>query len=262
MNPKAGLRAERAAQVAELRAQGKLFREIAEELGLSQSYAAGLFSDPTGSIDRARKDSYSGTCQECGRATTGSDGPALAPKLCNHCAPWENFGKWARETIIAAIQRFVAENGRVPSSEEWIKSNPEKGYPPRTAVYYSGTSGRKKNGHLFDSWADAIEAAGFPRPYVGIKYNGNHLEVERVEHSGNRKYLVFKIEDQEVDRDVGWESSAIGGYELHAYVEASNGAEAITKATKGRAGKWAVIPESSLTPYEFVTEPSLRRVAR
>lgn len=77
-------RADRAAEAARLRAQGLVYREIAERMGISRSYAAALICDPDGSGDRARKDSYRGECERCGASTNGSNG-RHAPKLCNDC---------------------------------------------------------------------------------------------------------------------------------------------------------------------------------
>jgi len=72
---------------------------------------------------------------------------------------------WTRETVIAAIQRFAKEHGRPPTSTEWITADPENGYPPRSAVYVS----YHRSVSPFAKWADAIEAAGFPRPLKGRK---------------------------------------------------------------------------------------------
>jgi DNA-binding MarR family transcriptional regulator len=78
-------RAEKVAKARELREQGALLREIAAELGVAVSTAGTLLSDPDGAKLRARKDSYRGTCEKCGTATDGSNGPGAAPALCCEC---------------------------------------------------------------------------------------------------------------------------------------------------------------------------------
>jgi transposase len=98
-------RAERAAEAAELRARGLLYREIAERMGISISYAQDLISDPDGSRVRARKDSYRGACEICGKATDGSAGRGAAPRFCNRCSAAHHPAKLAQyERAHAPIQ--------------------------------------------------------------------------------------------------------------------------------------------------------------
>lgn len=154
------------ARAIELREQGWLIRPIAEELGISRSYASALIHDPDGTQARARKDRYGGNCEVCGKATTGSDGPGTAPKRCVQHAILEHERRWNRETVIGAIQHWAAEHdGKPPNAQEWLYRDGElkARYPAANSVYNS--SGNKNA--PFKSWADAIEAAGFPRPQVG-----------------------------------------------------------------------------------------------
>lgn len=62
--------------------------------------------------------------------------------------------KWTREAIVAAIRRSALENGEPPKNDQWTKA--AIGRPTSSTVAKE-----------FGSWADAIEAAGFPRPTRG-----------------------------------------------------------------------------------------------
>lgn len=159
-----------ARRAAGLRSQGLLWREIADTLGISRSYAQALVDDPDGAKSRARKDSYQGSCVDCGGPTSGSEGRERTPERCAACAREDvhRHRRWTRESVIAAIQRFAAANGRPPLADEWIRSDPVNDYPPRSAVYGNGRPGRG-GGYWqpFERWSDAIEAAGFPRPLRG-----------------------------------------------------------------------------------------------
>lgn len=153
-------RTEKASVAAAMRDAGASWREMREGLGVSQSYLGALLSDPDGSRDRARKRRYGGTCEGCGRRTDGSNGSGRAPKMCATCTAQKQHDEryWTAERVLDAIKRFAAANGRPPSASEWL-SRPGKGFP------VAGTVQRECG-----SWANAIEAAGFPRPKVGC-YN-------------------------------------------------------------------------------------------
>lgn len=140
-------------------------RQIAVELGISRSYANALDLDPDGSKTRVRKDSYGGTCVDCGARTDGSNGASLAPERCGSCSRAKQKAEktWTRDAVISAIQRFAVEHGRPPTSIDWIHADPDRGYPNRGSVYRTSTN----PGCPFANWADAIEAAGFPRPPRG-----------------------------------------------------------------------------------------------
>jgi hypothetical protein len=82
--------------------------------------------------------------------------------------------RWTRESVIVAIQEFHRRYGRPPASTDWNVAHAKAlGHPekverfyadncyPHANVVYGGKYG------LFDSWADAIEAAGLPRPAPG-----------------------------------------------------------------------------------------------
>src|SRR4051794_21683112 len=65
--------------------------------------------------------------------------------------------RWSAEAILAAIQHSAAEHGRPPTSSEWLVNRP----PGVPSVYVVQIR--------FGSWANAVEAAGFPRPHLGRK---------------------------------------------------------------------------------------------
>lgn len=147
-------------------------REKAALLGMSYSAYKNLIYDPDGSKQRARRESYVGECLRCG-AETRSNGTSQASRLCVSCAQAEQM-QWTPERIIAAIQAFHARHGRTPSSHEWLLG-PEEGCPYTATVL-----------NRFPKWADAIEAAGFPRPTVG----GPYLIRER---GTTVEYAVFRM---------------------------------------------------------------------
>lgn len=65
-------------------------------------------------------------------------------------------GRWNRASIIEAIQTWARDHdGRPPSSHDWSSSNGGT-TPTKSAVQ-----------RHFESWGDAVVAAGFPRPQRG-----------------------------------------------------------------------------------------------
>lgn len=79
-------RAEKVATAQRLRAEGLLLREIAERMGAKLKTVSGWLSDPDLSRQRARRETYAGTCIDCGAPTDGSGGYG-APERCTHCRP-------------------------------------------------------------------------------------------------------------------------------------------------------------------------------
>lgn len=172
-------RAEMAARAAELRKRGMLLREIAAELGISTQWASELCTDPEGKKIAARRKRYQGACLACGKPTTGSLGPSLAPTHCVQCAP-RMAAKWSEEKIVSAIQRWVALYGEPPAAMEWnpaqarhdgisdvdrIEIRFERGdWPSTTSVI-----------NTFGSWNRAIQAAGFHPRNPGHRGPGDRL---------------------------------------------------------------------------------------
>lgn len=69
---------------------------------------------------------------------------------------------WTQEEVVEAIRRFAAEHGRRPKSTDWARPKAERGdYPHISSVART----RHHPNCPFDSWSDAIVAAGFPRPH-------------------------------------------------------------------------------------------------
>lgn len=81
------VRAVNVARCQELRGRGLLYREIAAATGLAYSTVSEYIRDPSGGRVAARKESYRGTCSECGAWTFGGNGRAAAPSVCAACAP-------------------------------------------------------------------------------------------------------------------------------------------------------------------------------
>jgi hypothetical protein len=161
------VRAKRARQAARLKErEGLNAREIAYRMGISKTYAFDLLNDPEGLKVKARKESYRGICEVCGAFTNGADGPTRAPRFCNHCAPAAYHLKWTKERVVEAIQRWAKIFGRPPLSTEWLHGQVVDGYefPANSSVYDSHND---RSYPCFNNWADAIEAAGFPRPHRG-----------------------------------------------------------------------------------------------
>jgi hypothetical protein len=223
-------RAELAADVRRLReTHGLRFDQIGERLGISRTYANALFLDPTGDTDRARKDAYGGVCEDCGGPTSGSEGPSKVAQFCLHCAPNRQNRKWTRETVIAAIQHWAAEHGKPPRASDWNNARRNNGnyeYPPATSVYKSDRSRAP-----FETWADAIEAAGFPRPLRGQhERKAAHMTSTRF----TRTYIVFSVNGD--------------GLSIIGETEAATNQEAI-EALAGDAGKYASVAKATLQTY-------------
>lgn len=165
-----------AAEVKRLRAEGLIFREIAERLGLSYGYTNSLFHDPDGAKDRARKASYAGVCVDCGGPTCGSGGKDNRSKRCSDCH--KNYLKsaeyaaehttWSKERIIEAIRWWTEEHGDPPSVTDWnpYELSSKFGGMPRARyarkLFQEGkvpwfTSVIRQ----FGSWNNAIVAAGY-----------------------------------------------------------------------------------------------------
>ncbi len=128
--------------------------QIAADLGVSRSMVRNLIYDPTGEKQARRRSRYQGTCETCGASTDGSNGSSKAPRFCANCAA-DAHRIWTRDKIVAEIRRFAVEHGRPPSATDW-RGPRSSGYPSSFTVQ-----------SLFGSWANGIEAAGFPKPKVG-----------------------------------------------------------------------------------------------
>lgn len=144
-------RAEKVEQAQVLREQGLLLREIAERMGVAERTVSEWLSDPDGAKLKARRDSYRGTCVDCGARTNGSSGRD-APERCNHCFSTLRHEEryWTPDRVVEAIRAYVERHGRVPGAA------PETPVAQRNGVPHSVVVARE-----FGSWNAAIEAAGF-----------------------------------------------------------------------------------------------------
>lgn len=136
-------RAEKVARAQALRAQGLLLREIAAEMGAALSTVHAWLWDPDLSKLRARRDSYGGTCVDCGGPTDGSNGPGKAPTRCMDCRTW------TRDAVLLAFREWADDNGGIPPTCTDIRRSGGR-LPHQASVK-----------RLFGSWNSALLAAGF-----------------------------------------------------------------------------------------------------
>lgn len=147
------------ARARQLRAEGKYYREIADELGVSVNTVHAWFTDPDGTKARARKDSYRGECVDCGDPTDGSNGRARAAERCSPCrhAHERAQATWTPHTIIAALHSWAARHdGQTARVNDAHRERAQGDYrlPPPSRVQ-----------HVFGSWNAGVKAAGLtPNP--------------------------------------------------------------------------------------------------
>lgn len=90
-----------------------------------------------------------GTCPMCGEPSSYYGWRHDSESLCRNCWLWSR--RWTRERVVAAMQRFEIEHGRLPTTGDWRKADAANGYPSRWTV--CGSRGP------FPTWRAAIEAA-------------------------------------------------------------------------------------------------------
>jgi transposase-like protein len=151
------------ARAAQLRDEGWLLREIAEELGVAKSTLHQWFYDADGSKLAARKVGYRGACVDCGSPTNGSAGPGKASTRCTPChVVYE--GERSREWLIDTIRAWADSHGGIPPAAwDWNASAADAvGEHDRARIAREGgwpTTGAVQG--AFGSWNAGIEAAGF-----------------------------------------------------------------------------------------------------
>lgn len=157
-------------------------RERAQLIGMSLSAYYNLLGDPDGSKQRARRERYTGVCVDCGGPTDGSNGPRKTSKRCEACYRISQRAAkiWTAEAVVDAIRRYAAIHGRPPTSTDWLHADPVNGYPARTSCYRSQWTASSP----FATWADAIEAAGFPRPLTGHWQDESRRSARALERVG------------------------------------------------------------------------------
>jgi hypothetical protein len=238
-----------------LRERGWLIQPIADELGISRSYASCLILDPTGVKERARKDNYGGKCEVCGKATTGSGGPGTAPKRCVEHAILEHERRWNRASVIAAIQHWAAEHdGKPPLAEDFLyrQGGDRWKYPSAGSVYGRTRKGKNGVSSPFVYWADAIEAAGFPRPQVGHYERTPRIRARMSDaqvHAKHKSEMNPRYEEQADMREyIILADSEDGVWNQFGPIKAHNETAAIEKFVK----------DSGLSSGTFVAIPVAR----
>lgn len=144
-----------------LRAQGLIYKEIGEQLGVPRQTAWLLVNDPDGSRERARKRRYDLECVCCGGRVDGTTPGRMRDRdnpVCHKCAP-VYYSTWTRESIICAIQEWADEHGGIPPSANQWQAARAKGDERVCSV-------NEVQGH-FGSWNAAIIAAGFEPHAIG-----------------------------------------------------------------------------------------------
>lgn len=122
-------RAERAAEAAELRAQGLTYRAIADRMGISRSYANDLLLDPDGLKAQLRKAGYGRPCKGCGKLTSGSYGRAKAPEFCVACTRERSA---SRHGTLNRYRRYGCRCGECKAAaSEYGRAMRERCDPPR-----------------------------------------------------------------------------------------------------------------------------------
>jgi hypothetical protein len=189
-----GNRAKLQVRAAKLRAEGRLYREIAHELNISLPYASALITDPDDSKTRARKLRYAQPCVDCGAPTSGAEGLKKEPR-CTQCGP-AHAGKlkkvWTRELLLSRIQEWAEIHGEPPAVGDW---NPTQA---RTVYHDEARAARweQSEGHWpwftlvvreFGTWNHGLEAAGF----TSRQANGGAGNQRR-----NRKYGINRHKRQ------------------------------------------------------------------
>lgn len=190
-------RAEKMAEAARLR-DYMTYAEIAAQLDVAKSTVYRWLNPEFAERDRVKcravKERYRGTCATCGAPTNGSNGPGTASDTCGNCSLTRQHDTrlWTPATVVEAIQAFARRYGRPPTATDFHPATARHlGHEWRAERFYA-------DGHYpsattvigeCSSWADAIEAAGFPRPVVGayervtdghrVDPRGAHLDAER-----------------------------------------------------------------------------------
>lgn len=159
---------EKVKRARELWARGYTVSEIAARIHVkfqtAKRYVDPVYDEMLREKEKERKKRYAGKCAVCGKPTSYSGRGRIGSQHCAEHAPTNRI--WTREKIIDAIQRWAEIHGRPPTSVDWnaALAKKERGadFPSSGAVYGPSSD--------FACWADAIEAAGFPRP--ATRYSG------------------------------------------------------------------------------------------
>lgn len=171
---------ENVALARRMRGEGKLIREIAEHFGCGVSTIGQWFTDPDGQRHVERKRGYQGSCVDCGAPTDGGAGRGRAAKRCATCSTEhiKASAKWTRDAIIAAIRDWADRYGSPPPQTAWLGKHPNRREEDARRFAEGDYPYASQVVRQFGLWANAIEAAGFPRPEVG-RYDRAAARVRR-----------------------------------------------------------------------------------
>jgi predicted transcriptional regulator len=155
-------RSEIAPRIVALRAEGLLYREIAERLGLAPSTVHDYATDPDGTRVRARKAKADGACRDCGVRTISDGG--RAPERCMPCHG-AHTREQSRRWILNSFKEWTDLFGVPPSATDWSPASARaqgmahraerteqtgRAWPPTSSVI-----------NIFGSWNAGRQAAGF-----------------------------------------------------------------------------------------------------
>lgn len=147
-------------EAGQLYDEGHTVTEITAILGVPRSTVSAWLDPWTYDKQRSRRRRYQGKCIACGAPTDGSNGFASATKRCSACslARQRATRYWTRERLIEAIRRWNDIYGFPPSATMWRRTDYERGFPCSGMVYQGG---------VFNSWDEAIRAAGLEPRGIG-----------------------------------------------------------------------------------------------
>ena len=148
--------------IVQLRAQGLVWREIGERLGISLQTAHEYATDPTGEKAHARK--TKARCRDCGTSIR-SDHPSY-PQL--RCVPCDSAHRRTsyKAWVIDRIQDWADRFGDPPTASDWNRAPSTRANHPAAALRQDDASDQEwpcTNGArlVFGSWNAAIRAAGY-----------------------------------------------------------------------------------------------------
>jgi hypothetical protein len=141
----------RAQEAIDLRKSGLEFKEIAESMGISRSYAYELVDDPTGAKSQARKEKLKCTTPGCERHSRGERRCHGCKRAIEDLMPSCRIERWARAV---AKERRITINFLLVETEK-------KTEPFQRVIEVTTTRGTvERTLKKGDSWSDALGACG------------------------------------------------------------------------------------------------------
>ena len=179
---------------------------VARQLGISPTsvrrYVNPTYATRMRHLSNEAKRRRTGICRECGGETRYNgrtvNGPSTLCSACLHRLQHE-AKLWTREAVLTAIAEWAHEHGKPPSSLDWLHADPEQRWPNRASVYADPNA-------PFQTWGDAIEAAGFPRPR--ILHHGRKGELVWTKERTLEAIRVWAAEHGRAPRVSDWERRA------------------------------------------------------